>query len=56
MNLLRIANANPRAKMDSSMVESVFDDGENSDYFSPAPVVVSGNLGVSWMLSAWISC
>lgn len=29
------------ATMDSSMVESVFDGGEISDAFSPAPVVVS---------------
>ncbi len=29
------------ADMDSSMVESVIDDGENSDYFSPAPAAVS---------------
>jgi hypothetical protein len=37
------------ANMDSSMVESVVDDGDNSDYFSPAPapVVVSITFDLS---------
>lgn len=37
----RAKYANLPANMDSSMVESVIDDGDNSDYFSPAPAVVS---------------
>ena len=43
--LARSKLAISRASMDSSMVESVFDDEENSDYLSPAPAAVCTLLG-----------
>lgn len=39
------------ASMDSSMVESVFDDGDNSDYFSPAPAPVPVSIAFNLPLS-----